>query len=172
MEDHSWCKAEPLGCIVFPPLISKPGERSLHALRVVLDQFPLDCERYRARDVTNDNRIETFCNFFTRDVARAMSCFLPENKTANQIYELLKNFKILGFRQVTRAEAAMSLDLGKFVFAIAHNPQGPGHMTPCREALDDIIFVDHVGRHNARRIPINMAFGPLAGNVEFYVSIT
>lgn len=168
---ENWCKAEPLGCIIYPPLTNKPGQRSAHSLRAVLDQFPLDAERYRARDVTGDGKSETFCNFFTRDVSRAMHCPLPEGKTANQIHAALAANELL-YRKISKTEAALCLDLGKFVVAIAPNPSGPGHMTPCREANHGEIYVDHVGRNNTRRIPVNAAFGSLAGKVEYYVGLT
>lgn len=162
-----WCKAEPLGVIIVPPFTNAPGNRSKKNLLMVLDQFPLTAERYRARDVTGDGVSETFCNFFTRDFCRAMGVPLPEGLRANDYFTKLHE-GMGSWRFLTKLEAGLALELGKPVFAIAKNDGGPGHMTPCREMVVDTIYVDHVGRHNARRLPISAAFGHLAPGVEFW----
>lgn len=164
-----WCLAEPLGIPIIPPFVNGPENRSKTNLKMVLDQFPLNAERYRCRDVTGDLLPETFCNFFTRDVARAMSAPLPENKTANEIHGMLHAGSVPGYRQVTEAEAVWCLELGQMVVCIARNEHGPGHMTPAREASEGTIYVDHVGRHNAKKIPLEVAFGPLAKDVEYWI---
>lgn len=157
--EKDWCKAEPLGVPIIPPFVNGPENRSNKNLQMVLDQFPLDAERYRCRDVTGDLKPETFCNFYTRDVARAMSAPLPEGKTANQIYEMLAAGKVEGFTEISEFEAKFCIALGKFVVAVSFNAHGPGHITPCRDVIDGTIYVDHVGVHNARKIPAHVAHG-------------
>ena len=66
------------------PLTGTPGNRSGEALTALVALFHVDtAERYRRRDVTGDDKAETFCNVFVSDVTRALGCPVP-HLLANQ----------------------------------------------------------------------------------------
>lgn len=166
-----WCLAEPLGIIIFPPLVDSPASRSADLADQILDQFPLTAERYRARDVTGDGRPETFCNFFTRDYMRARGTHLPEGMTANRIWGWLHATQYDFIQVPTAADMNALLAAGRPGFAIAPNPEGPGHMVPCRRGgFHDNVLCNHVGGHNVPRITISQAFGPLTAKVELWAA--
>lgn len=61
-----------------PPLLGVPGNRTAEALLALVSLFHVDThERYQPRDVTGDDRDETFCNVFVHDVTYALGCPVP-----------------------------------------------------------------------------------------------
>lgn len=166
LRDPPWLKPW-VGDEVDPPTKNGPHDRSAAALRAVVEQFEVQtCERYRKRDLdkVQDARgqfhDETCCNYFVRDVCRALGVgFNPMR--ANAIFDyLLKGVATgNGWVQVTEWIARALANAGFPVVAAWENPLGPGHVAivvPSRTELDrDTTFIAQAGA-------VNFAYGRLS----------
>ncbi len=159
----SWLHAD-LTKPVLAPLQSTPATRSAAQLRAVVAQFDVRAQRYLRRDVTGDGRPETFCNFFARDISRAMHAPLPEGLRANQMFDWLENAgRAEGWEEVDEHPAQRAADEGLFVVAAWKNPSGgPGHITPLLPSEGQPgTWVANVGAANFARGALARAFGAL-----------
>lgn len=60
------------------PLKGTPGDRTAKSYNAVIDQFQVDKNpRYAPRRISQNSRIQTFCNIFVSDVTEAMGAPLP-----------------------------------------------------------------------------------------------
>lgn len=150
---------------VFAPLQSTPATRSPEQLRAVIGQFEVHAPRYQKRDVTGDGKPETFCNFFTRDVSRAMHAPLPEGYRANEMFIWLSGLEAQaqGWKPATEQGAQAAADAGWFAVAVWKNPTGaPGHITPLIPSDGQAgTWVANVGASNFARGLLVRAFGAL-----------
>lgn len=151
---------------VTAPLQSTKETRSADQLRVVVGQFEVQSPRYVKRDVTGDGVPETFCNFFTRDVSRAMHAPLPEGMRANQMFDWLRlslDAAREGWEEVPEHVAQGAADAGLFAVAVWKNPSGgPGHITPLIPSEGQPgTWVANVGASNFARGTLARAFGNL-----------
>lgn len=160
----NWLHAD-LSKPVVAPLQSVPATRSGEMLKAVVFQFLVGAPRYAKRDVTGDGKPETFCNFFTRDVSRAMHAPLPEGMRANQMFDWLDGAeaKAAGWETCDEHTAQRAADEGLFVVAVWKNPSGgPGHITPLIPSEGQPgTWVANVGANNFARGLLVRAFGGL-----------
>lgn len=164
MSDPAWLKPW-VGDEVDPPIKNGPMDRSAAALRAVIEQFCVaTCERYRKRDLDKKPGDETCCNYFVRDVCRALGCGWPPMR-ANAIYDyLLKGAQTgNGWYQVSPWIARALAGAGYPVVAAWENPQGPGHVAmvvPSRTELDrDTTFIAQAGAVNFDYARLEQGFG-------------
>ena len=70
---------------------------------------------YRPKKDAAGHITETYCNFAVRDVSGAMGCHDLENKTADQMYEFLKEAK--SWKEIPVGDAQLAANRGTLVVA-------------------------------------------------------
>ena len=158
----------------FPADISKPAEVSLtsdasnrDAVRLVLvvAQFGLDLEghpRYGRRDITGDDKDETFCNIFLRDYCAAMGTPVEGLLANNQIDWLgSPAAKTRGWAEVSQHAAQGCADEGFPVVVGWHSGgSGPGHVAVMMPSLGERLpHIAQAGRTCFSWRPLTAGFG-------------
>lgn len=160
----SWLHAD-LARPVVAPLQSTSATRSTEQLRAVIGQFEVRAPRYLKRDVDGNGTLETFCNFFTRDISEAMHAPLPRGMRANEMFDWLAGAeaKAAGWETTDEHTAQRAADEGLFAIACWKNPRGgPGHITPLIPSEGQPgTWVANVGANNFARGLLVRAFGGL-----------
>jgi hypothetical protein len=159
-----WCHAD-ITKPVEAPLQILPYALTKERFLTVLNQFANQA-RYVKRDITGDDKAETFCNFFVREVLAAMGIYLPRLK-ANEIIEwLLGPEGIAGGWRKEQQEAARSMGaIGIPVITGFKNDAGPGHLAllvPPQRNEDSVpgkIWVAQAGKTNSNYMSLVAAFG-------------
>lgn len=70
---------------------------------------------YRPKKDASGNIVTTYCNFAVRDISGAMGCHDLENKTADQMYEFLKDSK--SWKEIPMNDAQLAANRGTLVVA-------------------------------------------------------
>lgn len=145
-----WCPMD-LNAEVIAPKKGSVIDRNPAELTAVVAQFE-NQPRYEKRDVTGDGIDESFCNFFVREVLKALGVSIPRGRCN----DLIKFF--MTSSEWERVSEWMARDLsgkaGRPVIAIWKNPdQGrSGHIAivvPSRNELDrDTTFIAQAGISN------------------------
>lgn len=152
-----------------PPLTSTVNARSPEQLQAVIAQFITAAPRYLPRDLTGDGIRETFCNFYTRDISRAMNCPLPEPMRANDFPAWLSSAGArVGWRRVDERAARAAAQRGEFAVAIWINNHGPGHIVPLLPGDGLKTWCSHVGGSHFDRGTLVQAFGAHVAELEFW----
>lgn len=143
------------------PLTGTPGNRSGEALTALVALFHVDtAERYRRRDVTGDDKAETFCNVFVSDVTRALGCPVPHLLANQQLAWLARQRDWWAVEEREAAERALC---GCPVVAGWANPTAslPGHVAlvvpPPFERAG--LWVAQAGAFCSPRTTMGLAFG-------------
>lgn len=146
------------------PLTSTMKDRSPDLLEKVILQFDVHAARYAKRDIDGNGTVDTFCNFRTRDISRAMNCPLPEGLRANEMVTWLQTdrAKLLGWEEHDEHTAQRCADEGMFVVAAwaNPNPKASGHIAPLMPARGEPgTFISNVGGTFFERGPLSRGFG-------------
>lgn len=155
------------------PLTSTRLNRSAARLAFVVAQFLVEvAPRYQRRDVTGDGSPETFCNFFVREVLRALGVQVPEGLRANALHAWLAQQASLGvtpgWERVPQHVAQRAADEGMVVVAAWPNPSGPGHMAVLVPSLGEAgVWVAQAGLTNFTRGLLQHGFGSV--QPDFFV---
>lgn len=161
---NAWL-VEDISKAVIAPKQSTPQTRSTSELRDVIAQFEVLAPRYRKRDIDGNGTVETFCNFFTRDISRAMHAPLPEGFRANQMFDWLLQpaGRAAGWELCDEHTAQRAADAGLFAIAVWKNPDGgPGHIAPLIPCEGQPgTWIANVGGTNFARGLISRGFGAL-----------
>lgn len=153
------------------PLRSDASGRRADLLALVVAQFaPEHAERYRRRDVTGDERAETFCNFFVADVTAALGAPVPQ-RLANAQVEWLSSDEARkrGWAEVSEHAAMGCVSEGMVcVVGWLNRNGGPGHVAVAVPSLDgERLYVAQAGARNFLAEPVRSGFGTLP--VSYFV---
>lgn len=147
-----------------------PNCRSTKRYLEVVDQFKVDSDpRYVRRDITGDDKPETFCNIFATDVAKSMGVLLPhwwmgKELSANYLWFWLhEHGPDYGWEGPLSPHVAQAqVMVGAFTIAIWHNPSGgPGHVAvvlPVATEDESNPWVAQAGAKNYARVKLSSAF--------------
>lgn len=126
-------------------VFSDPSRRSPEELLAVVAQFDVAHSlRYQPRELFRPGHIDTFCNIFASDVARAMGVQLPhwvddagkptmpghgrELAVDGMIVWLGKHGPAYGWRQCSEVEARTNAAAGRFSVVTWNPPGAVGHI--------------------------------------------
>lgn len=147
-------------------------ERTADCLMKVLAFFQaFGFSRYVSRILPGMLVKVTLCNFFTREVMRALGVKLPDGMLANEMFDwLLKpDAREAGWEAAGPEVAQACADQGRPVIAVSKNVDGHGHIAPLTLSLGQAgVWVSHVGQNMYLRCRLEYAFGN--ANVLFYVN--
>lgn len=138
-------------------------------IAAVFSLFVESAERYRRRDVDGNGVIDTFCNFFVRDVCRLFGLELPASMRANELIAWLVSSegRAAGWEQLAVENdehvAQAMADAGQLVIACWFNKNGhPGHMALVVPSLGmPGVWIAQAGRNNFSRGVLAQGFGGL-----------
>lgn len=165
-----WLPPDDLSLDPAPPFRSIEGARTREALLAVVEQFQVEvAPRYQRRDVDKNGTVDTFCNFFARDVGLAMlGKDVWPRMLANDLHDWLgqKSGVRAGWVPMQRAsEAFARVEMGHFVLAV-HQAKGHGHVAvgvpqPALVGKVAGLRTAQAGRRNFSNGPIKDSFGAL-----------
>lgn len=166
----SWLHSD-LSRPVVAPLQSDASNRRGELLALVVGQFaPEHAERYRRRDVTGDDKSESFCNFFVADVTTALGAPVPQMLANQQLLWLSSDeARKRGWAAVSEHAAMGCVAEGMVCVVGWYNRNGgPGHVAVAVPSLDDErLFIAQAGARNFLAAPVKSGFGDLP--VTFFV---
>lgn len=156
-----WCHMD-LSSDVVPPLVCLRQAWSRARYVAVIEQFA-NQGRYVRRDVDKDGDLDTFCNFFARDVMLAYSCPLPRMKANGMHYWLSgDDGRKAGWLSSTEAQAMVSAEQGRPTLASWANEAGPGHIAVVRPSeYIGVVCIAQAGKNNFIAGTLTEGFGDI-----------
>lgn len=149
------------------PNVSLP--RSEEAIKLaVMRRDPENNPFYHKRDLNNDGKPETMCNWFARDYCGDMSAPIPNALARDQI-DWLKSLlaKHAGWLYpVSHAQAKMAAGEGKVVLVFWRNPNDK-ESSHIAVMIDGLGHIAQAGRVNFNKGTIGQGFGDK--NVEYAI---
>ena len=160
---------------VVPPMRPNPLAWTKERLRAYREQFA-NQGRHVKRDITGDDKDETFCNVLVIDLLTGLRIKIFKG-LANAIIRWLRSAEGYseGWRKIDRDAARQMAEAAVIVLATFENPVGPGHIAMVVEAEcpDDCepgkIWIMQAGKINSHYMPLEKGFG--SNPVEFFALV-
>ncbi len=152
---------DPPGKRLTSTLINRDGTR---LMAIVAEHHHRGIARYTPRDVTGDDKPETWCNVYLQDVAEAMGVLLPRHQRANELILWLATEGLRhGWEQGTAHIAQRMADEGQLAVPTWFNRNGgPGHVGVLVPSLgEDGVWLSQAGASCFTRQPLASGFGQL-----------
>jgi hypothetical protein len=176
---------EPWKPLVFFVARSEVGNRSAAQLVAVIAGLQLKSHRYQARDLTGDEKNETFCNVALWDFSCAMGVEIPHwvdaagnpapvgkgrELSANATCDWLESCGLAhGWRRVDRVTANGLAVQGLPCCVSWKNPAGPGHLAIIRPPENGRTMIAQAGGMSFEKGTLEQGFGKLA--VKFWAAV-
>lgn len=131
-------------------------------MAIVAEHAQRGAARYTPRDVTGDDKAETWCNLWAQDIAEAMGVLLPRYMRANQLFLWLQQESAPhGWEAVSAHAAQAQADVGQLAVGCWFSRNGgPGHICTLVPSLGEPgTWTAQAGSSNFTRQPVESGFG-------------